>query len=253
VVSDSIQLESVELECHAPVRLQCRDVLLARSVVLAENGFAGAIEWRPQDLAAASPGTITLSDSEFLSTGLKCVSRPSMIRVTNCLKSGPHALVQIAVAGRSQQALPIQVIRSTLRESGPLVEWSPGSRAEGKQIDVVTKACVFAPASGSPLLALAGSLAPPEWERSIRVSGLESLLQTGAKLVDLVPPPGKPRGAIDAQKLEVDGLMTASVEFFGADASDVASSGLKSTDALFSVDNPPGIDPAKVAKRLSSR
>jgi hypothetical protein len=46
--------------------------------------------------------------------------------------------------------------------------------------------------------------------------------------------------------------MTATVEFFGAEARDVASSGLKSTDVSFSVDNPPGIDAAKVAKRVSS-
>ena len=92
-----------------------------------------------------------------------------------------------------------------------------------------------------------------EWDRSIGLGGLESLIQTGSKVVDLVPPPGKPRGAIEAQKLEVDGLMTATVEFFGTDAGDVASSGLKSTDALFSVDNPPGINAGKVAKRMVSR
>ena len=103
------------------------------------------------------------------------------------------------------------------------------------------------------MLALTGSLAPEDWNHSIGISGLESLLQSGSKVVDLVPPPGKPRGAIDSQKLEIDGLMTASVEFFGTDASDVASCGLKSTDALFSVDNPPGIDVTKVARQMSSR
>jgi hypothetical protein len=176
-----------------------------------------------------------------------------MIRITNCLKMGPNALVHVPAEGRAHQVLPIHVIHTTLRESGPLVEWTPGPRAAGKRIDVVTKACVFAPASGSPLVALGGSIAPPEWTQSIGISGLESLLRTGSKVVDLVPPPGKPRGAIEAQKLEVDGLLTAAVEFFGADASDVASSGLKSTDASFSVDNPPGIDATKVATRMSSK
>jgi hypothetical protein len=253
LASDSIRLENVQLECYAPLRLQCRGLDVSRSVVVADVGSPAEIEWRPQDAAAASPGMITITDSHFLAAGLKCASRPSMIRVTNCLKSGPKALVQLPATGRAHQTLQFHVMHTTLRESGPLVEWTPGPRAAGQRIEVATKACVFAPASGSPLLALAGSLAPAEWDRSIAVVGLESLLQSGSKVVDLVPPPGKPRGTIEAQKLEVDGLMTAAVEFFGSDASDVASSGLKSTDSLFSVDDPPGIHAAKLAKRMVSQ
>jgi hypothetical protein len=254
VSADLLRLENVQLECHAAARLQCRGLEVARSVVQSDPaGGAPGIEWRPQDSAAVSPGTLTFADCHFLGTGLECKSRPSMIRFTNCLKTGRAALVRVPAAGRAHQSLPIHVIHMTLRESGPLVEWSPGPRAAGQRIDVVTKACVFAPAAEAPLLAIPGSLAPAGWERSIGVSGLESLLRSGSKIVGLDPPAGKPRGAIDGTALEVDGVMTASIEFFGPDAHDAASSGLKATDALFSVDNPPGIDVQKIAKRMAAR
>jgi len=252
--ADSIRLENVQLECHAAVRMQCRGVEIVKSVVSIGGGSTPPeIEWRPQDAGAATPGTITIIDSHFSATGLRCASRPSMIRIANSLKTGPGAFLQIPPAGRAHQSLPVHLIHTTLRESGPLVAWTPGSRAAGQRIDVVTKACVFAPASDTPLFALTGSIAPAEWERSLSISGLESLLQGSAKLVDLVPPPGKPRGALDVGKLDVDGLQTASVEFFGDDIHDVASNGLKSTDAQFLVDNPPGINIEKVAKRLASQ
>ncbi|QDT56600.1 Serine/threonine-protein kinase PrkC [Caulifigura coniformis] len=251
--ADSVRLENVQLECHSAVRLQCRGLEIIRSVVSSGAGSATpAIEWRPQDSAAATPGTITMIDSHFPSSGLQCVSRPAMIRIANCLKTGPGAFLQIPPAGRAHQSLPVHLIHMTLRESGPLVAWTPGPRAAGQRIDVVTKACVFAPAPETPLFALAGSIAPAEWERSLSISGLESLLQGTAKLVDLVPPPGKPRGAIDTGKLDVDGLQRATIEFFGDDVQDVASNGLKSTDAQFLVDNPPGINIEKVARRLTS-
>jgi hypothetical protein len=250
---DSIRVENVQLEFHAPVQWQCRGLDLVRSVIVAGAGSsASAIQWRPQDSAAVSPGTITITDSHLVGSGLQSVSRPSMIRITNCLKTGSGPFLQIAAAGRAHQALQVQVTRTTLRESGPLIAWTPGPRAAGQRIEVVTKACVFAPAAGTPLLALAGSIAPSEWERSIGISGLESLLRIGTKVVDLVPPPGKPRGAIDASKLEVDGLLTATIEFFGAGSDDAASCGLKSTDALFSVDQPPGVQVDKVGTRMAA-
>ncbi|HVJ68721.1 MAG TPA: hypothetical protein VM510_12085, partial [Caulifigura sp.] len=246
IVADLVRFENVQLDCLAPIRVQSRGVEVQHSV-LTGAGDLSAMEWRPQDAAAVAPGTLLIADSHVSGGGWNCAVRPSQVRIVNCLKTGGGAMLRLPSVGRAHQATPVQVIHTTLRGAGPLLEWSPGSRALGLKVDLTTKACLFAPESGAPLLALQGSLAPPEWERTITVKGLESLLLNSAKIVDLTPARGKPRGTIDLRNLEVDGVMAAAIEFFGPNGEDAASSALRSTDATFSVDNPPGIDAAKVA------
>ncbi|HVJ86345.1 MAG TPA: protein kinase [Caulifigura sp.] len=252
VAADTLSMVNVQVEAGAAVRVQTRSLEIHHSVLISPDDRA-AVEWRPQDQAAVSPGVIQILNSQWIGGGVQCAIRPSLLKVVNTLKTGPGALLKLPATGRAHAATPVHVIHTTLRDSGPLLEWSSGPRAAGQRVEVLTKACVFSPASGSSLFALSGSLAPAGWESSITVSGLESLLLSGAKIVDLAPEKGKPRGQMDASKLEVDGLMTASIEFFGADTGDVAACGLRSTDASFSVDRPPGIEAGKVAQRVAAK
>jgi eukaryotic-like serine/threonine-protein kinase len=255
--ADEIHLVNVEIVFDgstnesSAVRARCRRLGLAQCRIrdLAQappsNGSEVAkppmIEWTPDDSRTATGGTITIEDCHFHDVGLSCKVRPVSIVVTNTLKTGAAPLIRLADAGRAHQNLQVRLDHITLRGQAPLVAWKPASRAAGLRTEIDARACVL-DVESVPLLEMDAPAPPPEWERSLTVTGMETIITPMTTLVGLADS----KKDVDAGRLSVEGLLAGNVEFRGTNVNLVSDSELLSTDAVRSTKSLPGIDALKL-------
>ncbi|MBX3444556.1 MAG: protein kinase [Planctomyces sp.] len=260
VAADSLRLENVSIRFErqpAPepaVSIRARSLEIVRSrfdVVAPRFGDAAPvwIRWEPKDPASAVATSLTLQNVHFGPTGMHCPVRPGAVSLTNCLKTGGGPWLKLGAAGRPQRQLRVRIARSTLRESGPLIEWTPAARAAGMRIEVLANACVFDLAEGASLLRLDADASPPDWQRTLAIGGVESVLSPGASLVAL----SGLDAPLDESLLDADGLLSGEVVYRGRRFEDAADSELVSTTALRSTRMLPGISAAELPETPHSR
>jgi hypothetical protein len=196
------------------------------------------VEWTPADANSAEVGVLAFENSVFRNGGVNCLVRPSAVHFVNCLKTGGSPLLGLSNKGRAHRPVRVELQRVSLRESGPLIAWQPGRRAAGLGLAINSSDCVFDVASDSSLLRIDAAEAPTDWERLTAITGAGSVVTPRTPLIGLA----KPGSALDASKLNVDGILIADVHFRGADLDSTAACEVTGTDAVRSAAALPGIE-----------
>jgi serine/threonine protein kinase len=245
VIGETLRFQNVEVRCESSktsLRVGTRSRLLewvhCRLGSSASSPQA-VIEWQPADASSAAANGIRLENCELPNATLRCSIRPAFIELKNCLKTGPAPLCELSDQGRPQQSVAIQLERTTLRESGPLAQWKPGSRALGLRVQVGARQCVFDVSSPRSLLEIDALSKPADWERSVSISGLETVVTPSTGLIRLS---GDGAAALDANSLDADGLLSGGVQFRDSNLNDAAASEVIATETVRSASRPPGID-----------
>jgi hypothetical protein len=260
LTGEIVRIENVELTAPqspppALARIRSRLVELAgcRFVGSANDSperIATAIVWRPQDSATAAATGVSLENCVLHDAGITCEVRPSWVRVTNCLKTGRGALCRFGAAGRAHQSVQYQLNRTSVRDSGPLAAWEPGPRAAGLRIEIRVTGCVLDVAAGDSLLEIDAKQAPVDWERSLAIRGVDSIVTSRTTLIGLSTVEGEEPAEIDGSRLDVDGVVAGEVEFRGEDPRSASDSEVIGTDAVRSATSLPGITASKLPKPL---
>lgn len=169
------------------------------------------------------------------------------LRFANVLHLGGGPLVRFAGAPAADEPTLVFLARTTLRESGPLVEWGPMVAEPVGSISIETNGCVFAPRPDQPLVMVPDDARADALPRRITWTGQGSLVRPGSSIAARRDESGQPR-ALPEGILAIEGLVRSEVEFAGpADGPATVSRVIRWLAPLQS-DEAPGIDPAALAE-----
>lgn len=200
-----------------------------------------SIAWMITDEADPSGGRFVARDTAFIGStrALDVYSMARVIGFDNCLKRGGGTLVRLGSRNRGT-SLRIHLRQTTLRDSGPLLQWTAEAATDGLQPAVVVVENSVFSASGADqgLLDFRGTPVIG-WERLLQITGEGSLLRPDMELVTI---PGAPAVL---SELRAEGLLIDDFEF-AADDSSTAASHVVATQAPRSTATPPGIDCSRI-------
>ena len=208
-----------------------------------------AIDWSPLDEASSVPKRVFLSESLFLGSGAALQARGTAgsLEMDNVLKLGAGPLVQLGAGHSGPRGTAIVLRHSTLRSSGGLVRFD-GDAAAATQVALTLEDCVLdVPAAGGALLEFAAPSAPPGWQRRVRITGENTLVQPGTRIAALVEQqPGTVR-ELPAGEIPIDGLLTSDIVFAGEESPDPRDSTVNDRLGHGRSIQPPGINPEAFA------
>ena len=202
-------------------------------------------------------------------------SPPQNFSATNVLKVGAGEFLQFVDRGGFDWRCDLR--QFTLRDSGPLLRWWPRQEtshtetsqlsrlalsAEGCVFDVAAHQTASAQTTSASSTSLEATSAnrrstlitwiaprlPTNWESAIDWQMSAVLVRPNIDMVALIDPQDGRRRTIDETRLNIDGIVATTFEFFGAANSRSQASQLKSFDAPLSSPVKVGIDAERLLK-----
>ncbi|MBN2216997.1 MAG: protein kinase [Pirellulales bacterium] len=169
------------------------------------------------------------------------------LRFANVLHLGGGPLVRFARAPAADEPTMVFLARTTLRESGPLVEWGRMVAEPVGSISIETNGCVFAPRLDQPLVMLPDDARADALPPRITWTGQGSLVRPGGFIAARRDESGQAR-ALPEGILSIEGLVRSEVEFAGPADGPIKGSRTIRWLAPLQSDEAPGIDPAALAE-----
>ncbi|MBN2022906.1 MAG: hypothetical protein JW809_08925 [Pirellulales bacterium] len=237
------------------VRLDAAEATFRRCTFRAASGQVAAILWTyPAQRDAARhdlpSGRVVLEDCILASEGatVECHAAGTLVlEFRNALKLGAGPLVRLDHAPRADEPTVIRLARTTLRESGPLLECRGLNGGPVGAIAVETRDCVLATRESSPLVLLAGGAGPEAFLDKLRWTGAGSLVEPKAAIARWQSDDGE-AAPIDDGSISIDGVVRGRVTFAGSADLHPANSEATLWQAPLRSTAPPGIDPTRLPK-----
>ena len=174
-----------------------------------------AIRWRRLDENDIQPGEIELSRCLCVGGGtiLGCDSVPQSIQLqdTACLGTGP---VCELLSTPGVRTLRMSLLRTTLRETGPLLCEQQLTPQRQTPIVIDLRQSVLAL---RPDIAVVEAIGPlrARWRPDVKIESNGSYLAGDSAYVATRTEPGSESNPLDPTDLDIEGLLTAKVEFSG--------------------------------------
>lgn len=174
-----------------------------------------AIRWRRLDENDIQPGEIELSRCLCVGGGpvIRCDSVPQSVQLkdTACLGTGPVCEVLTSPGVRT---LRMNLTRSTLRETGPLLREHQLTPRKQTPIVIDLRQSVLAL---RPDVAVVEALGPTgvRWRPDIKIESNGSYLAGNAAYIATRTEPASELNPLDPTDLDIEGLLPAEVDFFG--------------------------------------
>ncbi len=209
-----------------------------------------AIRWQRLDENDIQPGEIELSRCLCVGGGpvVSCDSVPQAVRLqdTACLGTGP---VCELLSPPGVRTLRMSLTRSTLRETGPLLREHQLTPQKQTPIVIDLRQSVLAL---RPDVAVVEALGPTggRWRPDIQIESSGSYLAGEAAYVATRSEPSSELNPLDPTMLDIEGLLPAQVEFFGALSPRWHNNVVTRYTADVQSDELPGIQPPAVLSPL---
>lgn len=175
------------------------------------------LRWRLIDTADAAGGRAGIQQTLFLGEGdaLVCERPPRSVLVQQSLKLGRGSLVSLPAESRAA-GVTVAVRDSTLRGCDALVCWNPPDSIPAETLHLTLERSVIAPHAKGGLICLCGGdqRQAPRCLANVQITGLETLLQSGAPLAIHQTPLGTL--PLEASSLSVEGIQYAQMSFSGS-------------------------------------
>lgn len=240
----------VETDCQI---LICRDCdFIGGRLVTAENpteSTSPVFRWRNLDESDVQPAEIRLTNCLIAGGGpaLSCESVPQTVELTDTVCVGAGAVCEVRHAP-GFRTLQMQLVRSTLRSSGPLLreyEITP-ERQTPVQIDL--RQSILDLREGLALVEAVGPLRT-RWSPDLDIDSVESYLSGQSAYVGTRLEPAEELNALDPSDLDIEGLPLAeTVTFAGPPSTRWSHQIVAKYVSDVQGESMPGIQERKVAK-----
>ena len=240
----------VETDCQI---LICRDCdFIGGRLVTAENpteSTSPVFRWRNLDESDVQPAEIRLTNCLIAGGGpaLSCESVPQTVELTDTVCVGAGAVCEVRHAP-GFRTLQMQLVRSTLRSSGPLLreyEITPESQTP-VQIDL--RQSILDLREGLALVEAVGPLRT-RWSPDLDIDSVESYLSGQSAYVGTRLEPAEDLNALDPSDLDIEGLPLAeTVTFAGPPSTRWSHQIVAKYVSDVQGESMPGIQERKVAK-----
>jgi len=169
------------------------------------------------------------------------------LRFSNVLHLGAGPLVRLVRVPGADEPAMLSLARTTLRESGPLLECGQPTVGPVGKISIETGGCVFSPREGEPLVTLADESSADAVLRRVAWTGQGSLVRPGCPIAGHRDDTGQIQ-TLPEDLLSIDGLVRGEVEFAGKAQGTASDSRAVRWLAPLRSDEAPGIDPTMLAE-----
>jgi serine/threonine protein kinase len=174
------------------------------------------------------------------------------ISATNTLHLGGGPLIRLDHAPGADEPVLVQLARTTLRGSGPLLECRHGKTAAPGKITIRTTGCALLHKDESPLLHYVGEASPEPLLKQITWEGQGSLVGPRSAIAGWLHPDGR-RETLDDAAVAIDGLARSDVDFAGPAGPDPSTSRVTRWQAPLQSTDPPGVDVDRLPKPPAGR
>lgn len=236
LTADEIELENLIIELAGTQKisedaksaaLEAMVVLQAQNVSMRNctfrinsksgNNVRSTIAWKAENANDALGGTASFENTVFANTGTAIVLGHSFgtIASINTLKTGPGAFLELRKPIVPQRGLSVQLHQTTIREANALIHFSQTASNELLgQLEIIATSSVFDLISNrSGLLFFNESIKPPVIAQSVRLSGRESLLNSGTPIVATPDVKSRKIQPIEVPDMLLEGIISTSIEF----------------------------------------
>jgi len=197
-------------------------------------------------------GRVELTDCvlEGVEAGVDCRTVGAIVvKVANSLllESGP--LVRLDHAPKPDEPTAIRLSEVTLRDTGPLMECHYQQIADQPgTITVWATGCVLVPRPDVALLMFVGEPSPERLLETIRWTGQGALVWSQTVIAGWRRA-GDREQSLDDASISIAGLVRSEVQFAGPPGTDPDTSRVVRWQAPLRSNNPPGVDPERLARR----
>ncbi|MFO1007107.1 MAG: serine/threonine-protein kinase [Planctomycetaceae bacterium] len=200
-----------------------------------------AIAWQNLEENDVQPAMLECSECLFVGGAavLYCTSVPQSVRLTDtvCLATGP--LCEIAHAP-GPRTLSLALTRSTLRQTGPLLREREITSKKQTPVDIELRQSVLELHPEVAVVEAIGT-AGSNWKPKVKIESTGSYLLEGTAYVATKTDDESELIALDQEKLDIEGLMTAQFEFKGPISNRWSDNVLSRYTAEVQSDELPGI------------
>lgn len=180
-----------------------------------------------------------------------CTSVPQSVRLTEtaCLGTGP--LCEIAHAP-GPRTLSLAITRSTFRQTGPLLREREITPKKQTPVDIELRQSVLELQLDVAAVEVIGNIGT-NWKPKVKIESTGSYLSQDTDYVATRADDESEFAAIDQEKLDIEGLMTAQFEFQGPLSNRWSDNVLSRYTAEVQSDELPGISPREAKVRSQQR
>ena len=215
-----------------------------------------AIRWtlpamRSDPTLALPSGRVQWSNCVFrgIETGIDCqTSGATAVEITNTLYLGNGPMIRVNHCPASDETLVLAIVRLTLRESGPLLEYTYAETPEEMgRITIRANQCALVPAANVPLLLFRGRQSPDRLLENTQWTGQDSLIGSTTPIATWNTPDGAGK-ILDDSAVAIEGLVRSDVGFAGTVQSETSASRVIRWQVPLHSPDPPGVNPDTLYK-----
>ena len=200
-----------------------------------------AIAWQNLEENDVQPAMLECTHCLFAggATVFYCTSVPQVVRLSDsaCIATGP--LCEIAHAPGSR-TLSLALTRTTLRQTGPLLREREITNKKQTPVEIDLRQSVLELQPEVAAVEAIGS-AGSNWKPKVKIESTGTYLSEGSTYIAIKTDDESELMALDQEKLDIEGLMTAKFKFQGPLSSRWSNNLLSSSDAEVQSDELPGI------------
>ncbi len=210
-----------------------------------------AIRWtHPLDPSSAElslpSGSIRLENCVFntVSAAVDCHTAAAIsIATDNVLHLGSGPLVRLHHLPRWDEPLSLSLSRTTLRDSGPLLQCPCGPiDSKPARLEIEATASVFMPAAENGLIVFSGRSSPQPLLQQLQWSGQGSLVAHKTPIAQWLRGPDSAAQTLSDDAIAIAGLVRGDVQFAAAAGVGIAASQITKWQAPLKSPHPPGVD-----------
>lgn len=239
----------IDVDCQS---LVCRDCdFIGGRLVTSENSTESpspTFHWRNLDESDTFSAKIQLTNCLIAGGGpvLSCESVPQIVDLVDTVCVGTGAVCDVRHAPEFR-TLQMQLVRSTLRSSGPLLREHEITPENQTPVQIDLRQSILELREGLALVEAIGPLRT-RWEPDLEIDSTESYLSGPSHYVGTRLEPAEELIELDPSQLSIDGLPLAEVTFAGPPSTRWSHQIVATYVSDVQGDATPGVQERKVAK-----